>query len=121
MTTFLLHGKRSISLPFSLKCSSGEDDARSTKGWEAETEGLTTLCQKQVNFWNTQNPLSNDQIDSVKKIAKLAILHRSKSNLDFVNVLSKGIFECEFGITEEKCFDPDLLYLTAQTMFRGPP
>jgi hypothetical protein len=51
----------------------------------------------------------------------LAILHRSKGNLALVNIFHKGILSCELGITTEKCFDPELLYLTAQTMFRSPP
>jgi hypothetical protein len=63
---------------------------KSQKQWEADTDALTSLCQKQVNLWNSQNPLSKDEIESVKKIAKFAILHRSKGNLAFVNVLSKG-------------------------------
>jgi hypothetical protein len=28
---------------------------------------------------------------------------------------------CELGVTVEKCFDPELIYLTAQTMFRSTP
>jgi hypothetical protein len=91
------------------------------KEWEADTESLTSLCQKQVNFWNSQKPLSKEEIDSIKKIAKLAILHRSKGNMTFVNILHKGILLSASRLTAEKCYDPELLYLTAQTMFRTPP
>lgn len=75
----------------SLKCSAHKAESKFAQEWEADTDDLTNLCQKQVNYWNSQNPLSNDQAELVKKIAKLAILLRCKDAIDFVNALHKGM------------------------------
>ena len=57
---------------------------------EAETKAITELCQKQVNYWHSVRTLNKNEIAYVKKIAKLAILNRSKGTLMYVNVLDKG-------------------------------
>jgi hypothetical protein len=70
--------------------SAGLVPTKDQKTFDADTEGLTNLCQKQVNHWHSKNPLSEDQVSSIKKIAKLAILTRSKANTAFVDALERG-------------------------------
>lgn len=70
--------------------SAGLVPTKDQKTFDADTEGLTILCQKQVNHWHSKNPLSEEQISSIKKIAKLAILTRSKANTAFVDALEHG-------------------------------
>ena len=59
--------------------------------FDEDSTALTDLCQKQVNYWHNVNPLTDEQISGVKKIAKLAILHRNKGSLGFVYILHKGV------------------------------
>jgi hypothetical protein len=58
--------------------------------FQEETDALTDLCQKQVNYWHSESPLTNEQVSAVMKIAKLAILHRRRGSVDFVRILEKG-------------------------------
>lgn len=58
---------------------------------KVDTETLIHMCQKQVNYWHTiHTVLSGEQIEAVKKIAKLAILNRNRGIKEFVNILHKG-------------------------------
>ena len=58
---------------------------------KVDTEALIHLCQKQVNYWHTAHTvLSDERIEAVKKIAKLAILNRNRGIKEFVNILHKG-------------------------------
>jgi hypothetical protein len=92
------------------------------KEFDEHTQKLTDLCQKQVNYWHKVDPLTDEQISGIKQIAKLAILHRSKSSLSFVNILhQRTLVKMVEELIIEKCFNPDLLYRTTQTMFRPLP
>ena len=44
----------------------------------------------QVNHWHRVKPLSEDQIDAVQKITKLALLNRDMPSLVFLKGLEMG-------------------------------
>ena len=56
-----------------------------------DTEALTNLCQKQINYWHKIYPLTDEQISGVKQIAKLAILYRNIRSSSFLEILQKGM------------------------------
>ena len=115
---FTLHSHYSSERDFPLTPSARKPG----KEFDEYTQKLTDVCQKQVNHWHKVNPLTDEQISGVKQIAKLAILHRSKGSLGFVNILHEGMLvKIVVELIIAKCFDPDLLYRTAQTMFRPLP
>ena len=57
-----------------------------------DTEALTNLCQKQVNYWHKVCPLTDEQISGIKQIARLAILYRNVRSSIFLEILQKGTF-----------------------------
>jgi hypothetical protein len=116
----LLNGKKSTSQLARLTRSAGVLPVKPQRDMEIDTKAITDLCQKQVNHWHSENKLSNNEIAAVKQIAKSAIINRCKGNLSFVNALHKGT-TIHKSNNVEKCFDPDMLYRTAQTMFRSRP
>jgi hypothetical protein len=89
------------------------------KETEADQKAITGLCHKQVNYWHSEKILTSTQIESIQKIAKTTILYRCRRAMDFVNALHKG--SSIVRLTTGNSFDPDMLYLTAQTMFRSRP
>ena len=73
-----------------LIASAGRAASKTGAPFEADTNRLTDLCQKQVNYWHNRNPLGIDQVNAVKKIAKLSILNRHNSLLSVVSTLKNG-------------------------------
>jgi hypothetical protein len=63
------------------------------KEFDQDSKVLTELCQTQVNYWHRVNPLTNEQIEGVKQIAKLAIVHRNQSSHGFFHILVRGAFQ----------------------------
>lgn len=81
-----------------------------------------------MNYWHKLHPLTDQQIAFVKKVAKLAILNRRTPVVNFVEILNHGMHLHRFWSDgEETSLDmdrvdlSDLVYLTAQTMFRNLP
>jgi hypothetical protein len=64
--------------------------AKSKEEFESITKRLTTLCQKQVNFWHGLAALTDNEIEAIKKIGKLSILSRDKTSTQFISLLDKG-------------------------------
>jgi hypothetical protein len=64
--------------------------AKSPEEFESITKRLTTLCQKQVNFWHGLAALTDNEIAAIKKVGKLAILSRDKTTIEFISLLGKG-------------------------------
>jgi hypothetical protein len=95
MTKNTHNGKKSIILADHANPSAGRGSAKSKKEFEADTERLTSLCQKQVNYWYTvsvhfKRPYSDDAIESIKKIAKITLLQRNTKAGNFVEALNRG-------------------------------
>jgi len=84
------HGNYCIPLHHPSNPSAGTLERLPETEMKEATEALTDLCQKQVNHWNLKNPMTPEQIQSIKKIAKISILTRSQRPLTFVVALQQG-------------------------------
>jgi hypothetical protein len=71
--------------------SAGQAVVKDNEAFSADTDELASLCQKQVNFWHNRKVLSEDQISSINKLAKLSILNRNKGLVSVVSILAKGL------------------------------